>query len=530
MAQTALFLLILFPFAGAAFAAVMKASPVARVWTLLVSFIVFVFALIVMLSVGTLSMNGGPVRWGYEPNNPLAFADVGFGLRLSCDAISGWLILLTAGLFPLIILFTGDKITEQPNDRPGGRFFYAWMLVLLGSILGVFVAGDGLLFYFFFELTLVPSLLLIGGWGGPQRRRAAGKFFIYTFAGSIFLLIGLIYLGAKAQSFDISAMVAVAQNPSFVSAAARHWLCLAFLIGFLIKTPIFPLHTWQAITYSEAPPTVAAILSAVLSKLGTYGLLRLTLPIGFVGSPYNFGIESVVVALCLISIIYGGLIAWVQKDMARVLAFSSLSHLALCVLALLGLTTLSLQGAIVYMLAHGLSTAALFLIVAAIQDRTGTRDMTQISGLFKSMPRLGTLLVLFTMASIGLPITSGFVGEFLSLQGVDISLGLGVTAIAALGMILSAIYMLNMVAKVGFGPQSAPDSADLSDLSPREMTALLPIAVAVLALGVAATPVLDSFKKDVVAIRTVSMPGERAMPMARANSAVGPVALDNVGR
>ena len=502
MASTALFLLVVFPFAGAAIAALLK--DYGRVWAILVSFLAFVCAI-----VATVSVQGGlPTRWGYEPNNPIGFAEVGFGMKLSCDMISGWLAIMTAGLFPLVILSTNSKVDSAPT----GRFFYAWMLVLLGSILGALVAGDGLLFYFFFELTLVPSLLLIGGWGGPKRRQAAAKFFIYTFAGSIFLLIGLIYLAAKVptgMSFEIGNLITTAQH--VVSTQERYWLALAFLVGFLIKTPIFPLHTWQAVTYSESPQTVAAILSAVLSKLGTYGLLRLTLPIGFVGATGNHGIERTVEILCLISIVYGGLIAWVQKDMARVLAFSSLSHLALCVLALFGLQTISMQGAVAYMLAHGLSTTALFLIISAIQDRTGTRDITQISGLFAKMPVLGTLLVLSTMASIGLPITSGFVGEFLSLQGVDISLGLGVTAVAATGMILAAIYMLNMVAKVGFGPLVVPEGSELRDLSGRELTALLPIAVAVFALGIGSAPVLDSFKKDVVAIWHPAAAGDVAV-------------------
>ena len=497
MYPTALFLLVLFPFVGAIFASLMKVPQVARVWAILVGFCTFVLALLV--AIGT---SDGPVHWGYDLNNVLSIPDIGFATRLSCDGISAWLLLITTGLFPLIFL----SLNSQLNEDRGARGYYAWMLVLLGSLVGVFVAGDALLFYFFFELTLVPTLLLIALWGGPDRRAAAGKFFIYTFAGSIFTLIALIYLGSKAGTFEIGAMTAAAQNTVLVSTAARFWVGLALLVGFLVKTPVFPLHTWQPVTYSESPNAVTVVLAAIMSKLGTYGLLRLTLPMGFVGATIGSGhIDTLhwVITLALISIVYGGLIAWVQKDMARLMAYSSLSHLGLCVLAIFAFSTLSLQGAVAYMLAHTLATAAIFLIIGMITIRTGTRDMTQISGLFKSMPVLCTLLVLFVMASIGLPITSGFIGEFLSLQGVMNGMGLATTAIAAIGMILGAIYMLNMVAKIGFGPQTAPEGAALSDATFRDLVVLLPIAAAVLLLGIMPTPVLDSFKSDVASINTV---------------------------
>ena len=511
---TALFLLVLFPFIGAAFAAMMSAPKVARTWALLISFCTFVLAMLVAIHAGD-----GTTQWGMDAGNTLAVGQINFAVRLSCDGVSAWLTVLTTLLMPLVIFSVSSKVDEGPN----ARWFYAWMLVLLGSLVGCFVAGDALLFYFFFELTLVPCLILMGIWGGADRVRAATKFFIYTFAGSVFMLIGLIYLGAKAGTFEISKMIETAQNPAVISSCARCWIGASLLAGFLVKTPVFPLHTWQALTYSEAPNSLTVVMAAIMSKLGTYGLLRFALPIGFVGASDSHMTKWIIV-LCLISIVYGGLIAWVQKDMARIMAFSSVSHLGICVLAILASSTLSLQGAVMYMLAHGLSTAALFFLIGMIHERTGTRDITEISGLFKSMPIAGTLLVAFTMASIGLPLTSGFVGEFLSLQGVISSdvinnafvgccgshagaggHGLLIGAIAATGIILGAIYMLNMVAKIGFGPEKAPAGAVLKDLNGGDLAVLLPIAVCVLLLGILPTPVMDSFKRDVAMIRTIGL-------------------------
>jgi NADH-quinone oxidoreductase subunit M len=494
MNSTLLFFLTLLPFIGAVFTAIVPANGT-RIWALLISFVTFVLSLLVAINAGD-----GPVQWGTDAGNTLAIPQIGFAVRYSVDNIGAWLLLLTTLLTPLVIL----SVSRDVDEGPGGRWFYAWMLVLLGSIVGCFTAGDALLFYFFFELTLVPCLILMGVWGGVDRRAAAIKFFIYTFAGSAFMLIGLVYLGSKAGTFEISRMVDVAQNPAIISANARCWIALSLLAGFLVKTPVFPLHTWQAPTYAQSPVSLTVIMAAVMSKLGTYGLLRFTLPIGFVGANAST-LTNWIIVLCLISIVYAGLIAWVQRDMARIMAFSSVSHLGVCVLALFALTTLSMQGAVIYMLAHGLSTAALFFLIGMIQQRTGTRDITQISGLFKSMPVAGTLLVGFTMASIGLPLTSGFVGEFLSLQGVANTFHFGVTAVASTGIILGAIYMLNMVAKIGFGPEKAPEGAVLKDLNARDLAVLLPLAGAVLLLGISPTPVLDSVKRDVAMVRTIGL-------------------------
>ncbi len=489
MASTALFLLVLIPLVGAAFAALMKSVAVVRSWSLLVSFICFACAIVVGVSLTP----GEPITWGMITNNPLAIPEIGFGLKLSCDAISMWLIVLTTLITPLAILSVGKSINDQDN----ARWYYAWILVLLGGLVGTFLAADALLFYFFFELTLIPSLFLIGVWGGAERREAAGKFFIYTFAGSVFLLVSIIYLAAKAGSFEIGAITRTQYTPDEL-----FWCGLGLLVGFLIKTPVFPLHTWQPLAYAEAPNAAGAIIAAVLGKLGTYGLLRLTLLMAFTGVEGNSAIVNIVVVLCLIGIVYGGLIAWVQKDMIRLLAYSSLSHLGLLVLAIFAGSTLSVQGAVIYMIAHGLSTAALFLVIGMIASRTGTRNIDELSGLFAKMPVLSTLLVIFVMASIGLPITSGFVGEFLSLQGVMNGFGLGVTIIAATGMVLGAIYMLHMVAKVGFGPLKAPDNAELKDLCPREIVTLAPLVVAIFLVGILPTPILDSFKPDATKVVT----------------------------
>ncbi|HEY0009711.1 MAG TPA: NADH-quinone oxidoreductase subunit M [Tepidisphaeraceae bacterium] len=497
MAQTALLLSVLFPFVGAIICALMPSASVARTWAMLVS--ILTLAAVVLMAPEVLA--GRAVLWGSET---FSIANIGFGLKLAAEGVSLWLLLLTSLITPLVILATNARVHDQSN----ASWYYAWMLVLLGALNGAFAAADGLLFYVFFELTLVPSLLLIAIWGGADRRQAAAKFFIYTFAGSIFLLIALLYVANKAGTFEISSMIQAAQNT--LTSRERFWVCLGLLIGFLIKTPVFPLHTWQAQTYAEAPNGATVILAAVMSKLGTYGLLRLTLPMGFVATGYYGPIVNTVIVLCLISIVYGGLVAWVQKDMIRLMAFSSVSHLGLCVLAIVAGTTLSLQGAVIYMIAHGLSTAAILMIIGMISSRTGTRDIYAQSGLFAKMPVLSTLLVLFTMASIGLPLTSGFVGEFLSLQGIanrfgSESMGLAIILLASTSVILGAIYMLHMVAKVGFGPYRVPIEGDavtpdVRDLSARELGALLPLAVAVIALGVMPTPVLDSFKNDVAAL------------------------------
>jgi NADH-quinone oxidoreductase subunit M len=379
------------------------------------------------------------------------------------------------------------------------------MLLLQAAMLGVFVSRDLLLFYVFFELTLVPMFFIIGIWGGPERRYAAGKFFLFTFTGSVFTLAGAIYLGIQAGTFDISHVVSFAQNS--LTPTERYWIFFAMLAGFAVKVPLFPVHTWLPLAHTEAPTAGSVILAGVLLKLGTYGLLRLAVPMGMLSAtgvafPHFLKVIGV---LCVIGVIYGALVAWVQQDIKKLVAYSSVSHLGFCVLGLLALNVYGIEGSVLYMINHGISTGAMFLVIGMIYDRYHTRDINQLSGLAKRMPILACFWVLFVLASIGLPGTNGFISEFLTILGAFTSPYLGVWfgGFAALGIILGAVYMLHMTARVMFGPLKTPalhgDSHDShghddtpGDIGPREIGILIPLAIAVLWIGVYPSGILRS--------------------------------------
>ncbi len=518
----ALLLLILVPAIGAAACALLpKQGAAARTWAFAVSVIDLLLG--VCLSAQFDWKTGTELTWF---GSSFYIENLQFGLKLGCDSISLWLVLLTVLLTPLAILASFASIKDRQKE------YYAWMLALLAAMNGVFVARDLLLFYIFFELTLIPMFFIIGIWGGPERRYAAGKFFLFTFAGSVFTLAGIIYIGLMApRGFDLNAAVQFVQhNPEM--ARARFWLLLAFLAGFAVKVPLFPVHTWLPLAHTEAPTAGSVILAGVLLKLGTYGLLKLALPIA---SPDAIGLFAPYIGtLCVIGVIYGALVAWVQQDIKKLVAYSSVSHLGFCVLGLFALNTIGVQGSVLYMINHGLSTGAMFLVVGMIYERYHTRDINRLSGLARVMPKLAFFFILFTLSSIGLPGTNGFVSEFLTILGAFTSTHLGVSygAFAALGVILGAIYMLHMAARIIWGPLKTPDHDDShgqgdaepatqhgselpTDIGAREVGILVPLALCVLILGVYPNVILNSIQKPAQAITQAINPPAQAVAEAR---------------
>jgi NADH-quinone oxidoreductase subunit M len=491
-----LVILLLIPASGALIGALLPVAA-ARSWALLISAATFVVGLVIALQFNFHQTAGFQFVFNCAP------LPINSSFSLGIDAISLWLILLTVLLMPLSIAASFESIKDRPRE------YYSWMLLLLAAMLGVFVARDVLVFYVFFELTLVPMFFIIGIWGGPSRRDAAGKFFLFTFTGSVFTLAGAIYLGYHAQSFNITDVVSYAQTS--LTNQERYWVLLAFLAGFAVKVPLFPVHTWLPLAHTEAPTAGSVILAGVLLKLGTYGLIRLAVPIGLltVNSVAFPHLIHFLGWLCVIGVIYGALVAWVQKDVKKLVAYSSVSHLGFCVLGMIALNTIGLEGSVLYMINHGLSTGAMFLVIGMIYDRYHTRDIRELSGLARRMPILAFFLVFFVFASIGLPGLNGFVSEFLTILGAFTSpyLGIGYGTFAAMGIILGAVYMLHMTACVIFGPLKVPgshggghdehghDHADAEtpgDIGAREIGILIPLALVVVFLGVYPSGVLRS--------------------------------------
>ncbi len=422
---------------------------------------------------------------------------IGARYHVGVDGISLWLVILTTLLMPIAVLSSWTAIHKRQLA------YYVFLLLLAGAMIGVFVSLDLLLFYLFFEASLVPMFFLIGIWGGERRVYAAVKFFIYTAVGSLLMLVGIIALYYIYGTFDYVTILQAMQSGSIaLPARTEFWLFLAFAFAFCIKVPLFPLHTWLPDAHTEAPTAGSVILAGVLLKMGTYGLLRFNLGL-FPDMSRKFA--PVMITLAVIGIIYGALVAMVQPDVKRLVAYSSVSHMGFVVLGLFSFTELGMQGSLYQMLNHGVSTGALFLFVGFIYERRHTRKIEEFGGLATPMPWFSTLFVIASLSSVGLPFLNGFVGEFLILIGSWTSTAVRyswiATMLAATGVIWAAVYMLWMLQRVVFGKLTNPENENLSDLNAREIGLLVPLLALMLFMGVYPRPFLDRSKGSVEEIR-----------------------------
>lgn len=429
--------------------------------------------------------------WAFDPGAGMQFAATypwmpqwGVGYRVGIDGISLFMVLLSTLLTPISILGSWNYITERL------RGFYALMLVLLTGMLGVFVSLDLFLFYVFWEVMLIPMYFLIGIWGGKNRLYAAIKFFIYTFVGSLLMLVAILVMawvvGARTGVLSFS------YDHLFSNAAAvgtlAPWLFAAFALAFAIKVPVFPFHTWLPDAHVEAPTAGSVILAGVLLKMGTYGFLRFAIPF-FPEVALNPVVSTIIVVLAVIGVVYGALVAMVQPDVKKLVAYSSVSHLGFVMLGIWAATLQSVQGALMVMINHGLSTGALFLLVGMLYERRHTREIAAFGGIAKVVPVFSLVFSVVSLSSIGLPGLNGFVGEFLVLLG---SFGRfpWATGIATTGVIFAAAYLLWALQRIFYNPLDKPENASLPDLSARELALLAPLLAGIVWLGLYPAPVL----------------------------------------
>jgi NADH-quinone oxidoreductase subunit M len=396
--------------------------------------------------------------------------------HLGVDGVSLWLVVLTTFLTPLCVLISWKSIRERVKE------FFILLLILETALIGVFVSLDLFLFYFFWEATLIPMALLIGMYGHERRVYAAVKFFLYTMIASAFMLAGILWLYARTGTFDfltIQGMVQSGQVPDFTAAAP--WLFLGFFVAFAVKVPLFPFHTWLPDAHVEAPTAGSVLLAGVLLKMGTYGMFRFNLGLFPEQSRAN---APWIVTLALVGIIYGALVAMVQPNMKKLIAYSSISHLGFVVLGIFSFTQAGLDGATFVMLAHGISTGGLFMLAGILYERRHTYEIKEFGGLATPMPVYATFFSFILLASVGLPMLNGFIGEFLVLSGAFQARAVyGI--VGATGVIWSACYLLWMYQRVFFGKVTHAVNLSLPDLNARERTALLPAAAVALLMGVA---------------------------------------------
>ena len=471
--------LIFFPLAGAIVLFVFRSESFARIWTMTVTTITALFSI--------------PLIYGFDNStDKFQFAELytwipqlNINYIVGVDGISILLVILTLILMPLCVLASWKYIKTRVTA------FMFCLLLMETAMLGVFMALDFILFFIFWEFMLIPMYLLIAVWGGPRKVYASIKFFLYTLAGSVLLLVAIIALYIENGSFFIPDMMWQDYSTTF-----QVLIFLAFFLAFAIKVPMFPFHTWLPAAHVEAPTAGSVILASVLLKMGTYGMLRFCLPITpeatFLLAPY-------ILWLSIAGIIYGGLVALAQQDMKKLIAYSSVGHMGFVTLGIFVLNQKGVEGAIIQMINHGITTGALFLCVGMIYERTHSRELSVAQGCGKHMPWLASFLVVFALSSFGFPGTNSFIGEFLIIAGAfEFNTTLALASI--IGAVLAAAYMLRMLQKLVYGTENNPDQSHLKDLNIREIVVLSPFLVFVFWIGLGPQPFLDIIHVSVLSL------------------------------
>jgi len=449
-------------------------------WTALwTSLVVFALSLILWFR-----FDASHSRFQFREELPW-MADLGLGYRMGVDGISVLFVLLSTFLTPICILASWESIHSRVRE------FMIAFLVLETMMVGMFAAADMLIFYIFFEGVLIPMYLIIGIWGGPRRVYAAFKFFLFTLAGSVLMLLALLALWLIAGSTDFDIL-----RHTAVPAGWQSWLFLAFFASFAVKVPMWPVHTWLPDAHVEAPTAGSVILAGVLLKMGAYGFIRFSMPL-LPQASADFA--PMIFALSVVAVIYTSAVALAQTDMKKLIAYSSIAHMGVVTIGLFTWNQQGIEGALLQMLAHGVVAGALFLCVGVVYDRIHTREIARYGGLGDRMPAYALVFMLFTMASVGLPGTAGFVGEFLVLTGA-LKVNFWLALLGSLGMITGAIYMLYLYRRIIFGAITRDDLREILDLSPREIAVFAPLVVMTLWMGIYPSSFTDFFRPTIASL------------------------------
>jgi NADH-quinone oxidoreductase subunit M len=447
-----------------------------------------------------LNFDPSSAQWQFQESIPLFGR---FAWALGIDGIALMLIMLSVFLMPICIAASWESITKRVPE------YMAAFLLMEALMIGVFAAQDLFLFYIFFEAGLIPMYLIIGVWGGANRIYASYKFFLYTLLGSVLMLIAMLWMVQQAGTTDIPTLMQYDFSPE-----AQTWLWIAFFASFAVKMPMWPVHTWLPDAHVQAPTAGSVILAGVLLKMGGYGFIRFLLPMFPEGTAHWFWL---VMGLSMIAVVYASLVALVQSDMKKLIAYSSVAHMAFVTIGLLAFNRQGIEGAMLVMLSHGLVSGALFLCVGVVYDRLHTREIGRYGGLADTMPGYALFFMVFTMASVGLPGTSGFVGEFLSLVGAY-KASSWVAFVATTGIILGAAYMLYLYARMIYGKAAGNDTLAMPDLNKREIAMFVPIVAVIFWMGIYPESFLKPMRRDVGAL-VARM--ERANPGGDAQLAAG---------